>query len=347
MTGGHENQPGAINAGYVDSQTKVTTGGQIGAPNESGCCTTPPQKGKCVDGACTSGLNAINPPPDFFCLSDSDCPASTGTDSACPWGDWEHNHHYGPDDSYVANAATGISGGSFAFHSGTAASPNNAFIQNVNCEDEGWCVQARPAPNKQIYWEGTGVFHNMKDKNNVSPLPVFQSCATQPVAWSQGKKNKYDPPATIHYYTAHVGDFGEPAGQRQKPVDGCGLQGAPLGDWSMTCDSTVGVQLIPQHTDETKTLLHPLCLAQDCSVDTEVTDGTGCPDWYDIEIHCGATPDTPVAYTFKHFILEGNFQLHPAVQDSCNFRCNGTCEVGVLGNAETCNATCSLGDCCL
>ena len=274
MTGGHENQPGEANAAYVSSATKVTTGGQIGAPTAAGCCGPP---------------------------------TSSGRSSDCPWGDWEHNHHYGPDDLWVANHNTGIASGAFAFHSGTGAAPKAAFIKNVKCDDPGWCVQARPAPDKQIFWEGTGVFDNLKK----TALPFFKNCTKQPSVAGNKKA------ASVHYYTAHVGDFGEPAGQRQKPIDGCSLKNAPLGDWSITCDAVAGVSLIDEHVNAAKTAEHPLCEAQDCSVPPEVTDGTGCPDWYDIEIHCTDDPGSPIAYKFGHFILEGNFQLHPPVGSSC------------------------------
>jgi hypothetical protein len=303
MTGGHNNLPKEANAAYVDSNTKITTGGQIGAPNETGCCGPP---------------------------------TSNGRNSDCPWGDWEHNHHYGPDDTGTAN-------GSFAFHSGTAASPDAAFIKNVKCDDPGYCLQARPAPFSQIFWEGTGVFHNLSKGNIRVPLATFSNCGTQPVAWS--KDDKKNP--SVHYYKAHVGDFGEPAGQRQKPYDACSLIKADESsckpgqsedwEWGISCESLDNDCVVEATPNDIKTALHPLCLAKDCSE---------CPDWYDIEIHCGATADTPVAYKFSHFMLQGNFQLHPPVGDSCNFQCDGDCESGLLGTQEECDISCELGDCC-
>lgn len=158
-----------------------------------------------VEGACTGGLNAGE-----ACTTNEDCPNDPGRNSSCPWGDWEHNHHSGPDDT------GSLDNGSFAFHSGTAAAPNEAFIQSVLCADPGWCVQARPAPFKQIFWEGWGVFHNTTGKKNLDiPLPDFSACAEQPVPWSNKSAG------TLRYYKAHVGDFGEPAGIRQKPLDDC------------------------------------------------------------------------------------------------------------------------------
>src|SRR5262245_49128073 len=54
MTGGHNYD--FVDAEFQENGKIYTTGGQIGAPNESGCCDLPP-KGKCVAGRCTGGLN--------------------------------------------------------------------------------------------------------------------------------------------------------------------------------------------------------------------------------------------------------------------------------------------------
>jgi hypothetical protein len=298
---------GSVDAGFAsDSGTKYTTGGQIGAPNEGGCCEDPP--------------------------------TTTGRDSDCPWGDWEHNHHSGPDDT------GNMSGGSFAFHSGTAAAPDTAFIKSIICADEGWCVQARPAPNKQIYWEGTGVFHNLKGpKNTDLPLPNFP-CEVQPTVWD--KKTG----GSLHYYRAHVGDFGEPAGQRQKPVTAASCPedlGSCVGDWSIAgCNAIDGSCVFkPAPVDDMFTALHPLCTAQDCGCDVEndpscQTKKVGCPDWYDIEIHCTADPNSAVIYKVGHFILEGNFQLHPPVGDSCQPCGDGICQAEFDETCVSCPEDC-------
>ena len=321
MTGGHNFD--LVDAEFNENGKVYTTGGQIGAPNESGCCDLPP-KGKCVSGVCTGGLNGGD-----SCTTNDDCPNDPGRNSHCPWGDWEHNHHSGSDDS------GSVKSGSFAFHSGTAAAPNEAFIKSVQCADPGWCVQARPAPFKQIFWEGTGVFHNNKDKSKDIPLPFFGACASQPVPWS----SKTD--GTLHYYKAHVSDFGEPAGIFQKPVGACKMDEScsskePNGVVEINDCELGDVCLVDSVANPVKTALHPLCLAQTCSE---------CPDAYEIEIHCTADPSSPVAYRVSHFIREGNFQLHPPVGDSCNPGCgNGVCEPGVTGTAETCQSC--PEDCC-
>lgn len=298
-------------AQYDDIATnmKYTTGGQIGAPNEGGCYRGdyPIKHAECVENpdgtfACNGGR--------FFgeaCLIDDDCPPATGRNAGIPWGEWEHNHHSGPDDT------GSVTDGSFAFHSGTASAPDESFIQSIICADEGWCVQARPAPTKQIFWEGYGVFHNMKkSKSDPNPeLPVFGACENQPTVYSRKEGG------TLHYYRAHVGDFGEPAGRHQKPVDECpwlnicndpadptqggvSISDCALVDGFCAVDATVNLE---------KTLLHPLCTAQDC---------VECPDWYEIEIHCTDDPGSDIAYKVAHHIRQGNFQLHPPVGDSCN-----------------------------
>jgi hypothetical protein len=322
MTGGHNYD--VVDATFNENGKVYTTGGQIGAPNETGCCDLPP-KGKCVNGLCTGGLNGGD-----ACSTNDDCPNDPGRNSHCPWGDWEHNHHSGSDDT------GSVKGGSFAFHSGTAAAPNEAFIKSVLCADPGWCVQARPAPFKQIFWEGTGVFHNIKGpKGTAVPLPIFGACGSQPVPYS----NKVD--GTLHYYTAHVSDFGEPAGIFQKPVGACRMDESctnpePNGAVEISNCALGDVCLVDSVTDPVKTALHPLCLAQTCSE---------CPDAYEIEIHCTADPTSAVAYRVSHFIREGNFQLHPPVGDSCNPDCgDGACETGVTGTAETCQSC--PADCC-
>jgi uncharacterized repeat protein (TIGR01451 family) len=304
MTGGHntmvtKKEQGEPQYDDIDTGTKYTTGGQIGAPNEAGCADAP-AKGKCVEGVCSGGWNA-----GLECVDNDDCPNQGGRNSGRPWGNWQHNHHSGPDDGFIL-------GGSFSFHSGTAAAPDEAFIKSIICADPGWCVQARPAPNKQIFWEGTGVFHNKKNQRggDVDPdMAIFSNCDEQPIVYNKREKG------TIHYYRAHVGDFGEPAGRHQKPLDrdvcpwfnetGVSINNCALADGFDP--------LIPAPVNDKFTEAHPLCTAQDC---------VECPDWYEIEISCDekmpGEDGYKVAYKVAHHIRQGNFQIHPPVGDSCN-----------------------------
>jgi len=326
---------GSVDAGFTSGDTKYTTGGQIGAPNETGCCPDGP------DG--THGPNAD-----------------------CPFGDWQHSHHSGPDDAafHCVGGSNGgaactdssecpgstcedvshITGGAFAFHSGTAAAPPEAFISGIVCADPGWCVQARPAPDKQIFWEGIGVFHNLKNKRGKDlTLPVFPNCTVTPFDKQTG--------GTLHYYKAHVGDFGEPAGQRQKTVSpSCTTQGDAFADWSITEDTCVVAgeeNFTPVNPNAKLTALHPLCPAEACGCDpgstTCLTSKAGCPDWYDIEIHCTTDPASPVIYSVAHYILAGNFQLHPPVTSNCNTA--NTCGDGVCSAADGEDCTNCPTDC--
>jgi hypothetical protein len=298
MTGGHnvmvtKKEGGDPQYDDIPSGTKYTTGGQIGAPDEAGCAEYP-AKGKCVDGVCTGGWNA-----GLACVDNGECPNQGGRNSGRPWGNWQHNHHSGPDDGFIL-------GGSFSFHSGTAAAPDEAFIKSIICADEGWCVQARPAPTKQIFWEGTGVFHNLKRKKGQSApeVPVFANCGDdQPIVYNKRDKG------TVHYYRAHVGDFGEPGGRHQKPADDCpwfNETGVSIDN----CELADGYDpLLPVSVNDKFTEAHPLCTAHDC---------VECPDWYEIEIHCTDDPASDIAYKVAHFIRQGNFQIHPPVGSSCN-----------------------------
>ncbi len=226
-----------------------------------------------------------------------------GPDPKQPFGDWEHNHHAG-SVSWPASSQDSLSwpagtfSGGFAFHSGTAAGPDDAYIKCITCADPGWCTQARCAPFKQIFWEGTGVFHNIDAGTS------FPSCTPQVPG-----KNK---PGTIHYYRAHVGDFGEPAGsnEQQNPPGQCG--------WT-----SAGVSILDGVLNGVTVLPWPLDAkfgdkgGQDCSAYPGCTQCGSCPDWYEIEIHCTADPSSPIIYKVGNFITHGNHQIHPEVGQQC------------------------------
>lgn len=234
--------------------------------------------------------------PEAACLSEPDT----------AFGDWQHVHHEGPV-SWPASSqgsyswAGGTFTGGFAFHSGTAAAPDQAYIKCITCADPGWCVQARCAPFKQIFWEGTGVFHNI-DRGT-----TFPNCSNVRV-WDKKAAG------TIHYYRAHVGDFGEPAGctDNQNPANQCG--------WT-----SAGPSLLNGVLDGVTILPWPLDLkfgdkgGQDCSAYDGCTKCGSCPDWYEIEIHCTADPGSPIIYKVGNFITHGNHQIHPEVGEHCPY----------------------------
>jgi hypothetical protein len=296
---------------------EYTTGGQIGAPNAQGCCEVPPDA-KCIDGLCVGG-----PDNGSECTNNGGCSSSHGRQSDCPWGDWEHNHHQGAVS--WEGGSFGNANSAFAFHSGTAAAPQAAFIQQIKCDDPGWCVQARCAPFKQIYWEGTGSFHNYKNIDN----GLFKDCVVP--------ETKNGKPASIHYYKAHVGDFGEPAGSKQNASDDpdVACNWTTSSNWDLdvaACELTNAAEPIDgisctEDSDCTSlkggaapgaTCEGGLCVARE-PFDSEGGDiCRSCADWYEIEIHCDASPDSAIIYKVGNFIREGNFQIHPEVGTSCH-----------------------------
>lgn len=102
-----------------------------------------------------------------------------------PWGEWTHHQQKGPS-------------GDFVFRAGTASAPKVTKISEVNCADPGWCVQARPAPFKQLEWKGIGSFRSVKGSLSSAIVP--------------DNKNNF----TTHYFRAFIQDTGEPgAGGKQ------------------------------------------------------------------------------------------------------------------------------------
>jgi hypothetical protein len=97
-----------------------------------------------------------------------------------PWGEWTHHQQNGES-------------GSFVFHAGTASAPEATEIDWITCTDPGWCVQARPAPAKQLDFGGVGTFKNMRNvpASIASHVEVGES---------------------LHWFEVNVDDLGEPGG---------------------------------------------------------------------------------------------------------------------------------------
>jgi hypothetical protein len=111
--------------------------------------------------------------------------APTGSDPQ-PWGEWTHHQQRGP-------------AGRFVFHAGTASAPEETEIDLIECSDEGWCEQARPAPAKQIDFEGVGTFRSIQD-----PPASLEDVV---------------PGETFHWFEVHIEDLGEPGqGGQQHPA---------------------------------------------------------------------------------------------------------------------------------
>lgn len=97
-----------------------------------------------------------------------------------PYGEWTHHQQSGPS-------------GDFVFHAGTHSAPPETKVLAVSCYDPGFCQPARPAPFKQLNWEGIGQFKNAKN------LPTSM-------------KNVVVPGVSLHYVRVHYEDLGEPGG---------------------------------------------------------------------------------------------------------------------------------------
>jgi hypothetical protein len=108
-----------------------------------------------------------------------------------PYGEWTHHQKSGPS-------------GRFVFHAGTASAPDDTEIDLITCSDPGWCVQARPAPAKQLDFQGVGTFRSMRR----DPPAEFANVV-------RGESR--------HWFEVHVEDLGEPGGEGQ-------LKGNALND---------------------------------------------------------------------------------------------------------------------
>lgn len=98
-----------------------------------------------------------------------------------PWGEWTHHQQKGVE-------------GRFVFHGGTASAPPGTEILSVGCTDPGYCNPARPAPFKQIDFEGVGTFKNISSK-------ITKKCIIRTDGSSE---------PTLHYFRVHIEDIGEP-----------------------------------------------------------------------------------------------------------------------------------------
>ena len=208
-----------------------------------------------------------------------------------PKGEWEHNNHVGPE------------GLQFAFHGGTASGGPGTEIDEIICTDEGWCKQARPAPNKQIDFVGIGEFSNFQiDDTSYSGdgLNTFPGIGDV-VAGSGGCKPGNGPKScaqnpgpetgTYHWFQVHIEDLGEPGNKADEGAN-CPEEGSGNNPFAE-----------PPVVDN----------VADC----------GCADFYRITIYKGFDPVlvdgvvtgdvnmTDKIYEVWGYLDGGNFQIHP------------------------------------
>jgi hypothetical protein len=139
--------------------------------------------------------------------------ANTGAQPQ-PKGEWTHHQQTGPS-------------GSFTFHGGTASAPQGTEIDEIRCSDPGFCFPARPAPAKQLDFDGIGTFKNIgKGKN----APTWFIPGANVTAEGNGNKT-FD--GTFHWFEVNVDDAGEPGNENSGkndasvcPVDGFGEKGS-------------------------------------------------------------------------------------------------------------------------
>jgi hypothetical protein len=189
-------------------------------------------------------------------------------------GHWEHTLHGGAD-------------GVFSFHAGTASAPAGTEISTVECADPGWCVQARCAPFKQLFWTGIGNFANQRFDYD------FDSCNV--VKGNRG---------TLHHVKVMIGDFGENNRPTREVPGNC--------DWF----SKLPGGTVPGPWEAADAVL------LDSVPDDQFGDNGGqvcntCPDYYQIEIHCTTDPASDVIYSFAGFLGGGNYQIHPETGEKC------------------------------
>jgi|GEM_PF-1794694 len=208
-----------------------------------------------------------------------------------PKGEWEHNNHFGPE------------GLDFAFHAGTASGGSGTEIDEIICTDDGACLQARPAPNKQIDFVGIGEFSNFQidDTSYLGDgLHTFPGIGDV-VAGSGGCKPGNGPDScaqnpgpetgTYHWFQVHIEDLGEPGNKSDEGAN-CPEEGS--GNNPFTA---------PPVVDN----------LADC----------GCADFYRITIYKGFDPVlvdgvvtgdvnmTDKIYEVWGYLDGGNFQIHP------------------------------------
>lgn len=108
-----------------------------------------------------------------------------------PSGEWTHRQHHGP-------------AGRFTFHGGTSSAIEGTEIDFIECGDPGFCNPARPAPTKQIRFEGVGYFTNIANNNTVGTAVEGES---------------------LHWFEVRINDSGEP-----------GATGGPPGQQSVPAE---------------------------------------------------------------------------------------------------------------
>jgi hypothetical protein len=210
-----------------------------------------------------------------------------------PSGEWQHHQQTGPS-------------GSFSFHGGSSSAAPGTWIVDVRCSDPGFCFPARPAPAKQLDFDGVGTFSNV---GKGSKAPVFQLASPNVIPEPVGKSGT---PFTFHWFEVNIDDLGEPGRLNTGAPNSAVCPGRGFGEKS------AGI-FYPDPVGQpgTSVMLGSTPLAN-CT----------CPDFYRITVYKGVLSSevtflpsgkvdpasvnrTDVIYQVYGYIDGGNLQIHP------------------------------------
>lgn len=217
--------------------------------------------------------------------------ANTGSPPQ-PSGEWTHHQQTGPS-------------GSFTFHGGTSSAPAGTEIDAIRCSDPGYCAQARPAPTKQLDFDGIGTFRNL-GKGNKAPAWAI------PNATLSGEGGGKTFRGTYHWFEVNIDDLGEPGRFNAGAPDSETCPGRGFGEKS------AGLHVPDPVSNPGDQILLPDSPLAECD----------CPDFYRITIYDGTQaadvtvlPDgtidpssldrSTVIYEAYGYIDGGNLQIHP------------------------------------
>ncbi len=210
-----------------------------------------------------------------------------------PSGEWQHHQQTGPS-------------GAFSFHGGTNSAADGTRIVDVRCSDPGWCRQARPAPAKQLDFDGIGTFSNT---GNGRRAPVFDDPAPNVIPEPNGNRNT---PFSFHWFEVNIDDLGEPGRLNSGAPNSVTCPGRGFGEKS-------GGPFVPDPVNAPgTTVILPFTELADCD----------CPDFYRITIYKGVLSTevtllpngeidpasmnrTDVIYEVFGYVDGGNLQIHP------------------------------------
>jgi hypothetical protein len=214
-----------------------------------------------------------------------------------PKGEWQHHQQKGPS-------------GAFLFHGGTASAADGTEIVEIRCSDPGFCFPARPAPAKQLDFDGIGTFSHLP--GNVKWFGLDQTGRAEVPFAVNARKESNRNVFTFHWFEVNIDDAGEPGRDNSGASDPDICPGRGFGEKS------AGVFVPDPVTDPDATVLLPATELADCR----------CPDFYRITIYNGVDNDqvtylpdgsidpasldrTNVIYEVFGFVDGGNLQIHP------------------------------------